>query len=111
MANRLVHVFYGTDMRCAHPGLIKIAAEAKVHLVNLKPGDLLCFINNKRDKIKVLAPLGEEDSEGVVAYYKSPHGRIDSNSVQFIPRAFDGSRLDMNSAIKSALLKRLNARG
>lgn len=87
MANRLLHIFWETDMRVRHDGLAKLArSKAKINVSELEAGDLLCFINRKRDRIMVLAGTGEEDSYGVLGYYRSPHGRIDEQAIQFIPQ-------------------------
>ena len=106
--NRIIHVFYDQDMRARHPGLAKRAKEERDFDVSkLRPGDVLCFINVKRDRLIALAGLEEENSFGVMGYYRSPHGRIDETAIQFIPKAFAGGNFRMNAAIKKALHKRL----
>lgn len=109
--SRIIHVFYDQDMRCRHDGLAKRAREEREFDVrDLRPGDVLCFINAKRDRLIALAGLDEENSHGVLGYYRSPHGRIDERAVQYIPQAFSGGTFKMKTAIKKALHDRLGER-
>lgn len=106
--NKLLYIFFDTDMRAQHDGLTERAKkEAKIKVQDLAPGSLLCFINRRRDRIKVLAGCAEQNSHGVLGYYKSPSGSIDIQSLQFIPEAFDGNRLTYDSMLRETLLERL----
>lgn len=105
---KILHVFFGTDMRCSQEGLKLVAETAGKKFDSLKPGEMFCFINNAETRIKVLAPTDEADSRGVLGSYMSPHGRIDLDAIQYIPRAFGGSGFDMNKAIKASLEKKLD---
>lgn len=109
---KLLHVFFDTDMRARHEGLLARAArERKFKRSDLAPGDLLAFINRKRDRIMVIAGLDEDDTYGVLGYYRSPHGRIDEMAIQFIPDAFAGGQIDYNQALHKALHERLGKKG
>lgn len=73
--NRLLHVFWDTDMRCGHDGLASIAKSEGIDASTLGIGNMLCFINRAKNKIKVLAPTTVMESGGggnIVAYYRSP---------------------------------------
>jgi len=112
MTNRLLHIFFDVDMRGRQNAMI---AHAKKHkkfsMDSFKQGDMLVFLNTKRNKIYVLAGLDEEDSYGVLAYYKSPHDRmIDPEAIQFIPEAFSGGSINMNSALRRTLIERFQAK-
>lgn len=109
MSNQhLMRIFWDTDMRGRHEALKQKAKDAGVNFEKLKPGDLLAFVNAARDRVMVLAPVsGEADSFGVLAYYRSPHGRIDEFALQYIPEAFGGGKLNMAKATEKAVLQRL----
>lgn len=106
--NRIIHVFYDQDMRCRHDGLwARALKERDFNKADLKAGDVLCFINSKRDRLMAIAGLDEEDGYGVLGYYRSPHGQIDETAIQYIPQAFNGGKFQMNKAIKKALTTKL----
>lgn len=107
MSNRLLHVFYDVDMRGRHEALAQVAKKEKIDIKNIRPGDMVCFINTAKDRIMVLAGVNEVDSFGVLGYYRSPHGRIDEMAIQHIPSAFNGGKFEMKKAIEKALVKRL----
>lgn len=108
MSNRIMHLFFDTDMRGRHEALAERAKqERKFNISTAKPGDLLVFINRSRDRVMVLAGTGEEDGFGVLAYYRSPHGRIDMNAIQYIPQALSGGELKMDRATCKALKVKL----
>lgn len=104
---RLLRVFFDTDMRGRHEALIARAKEEKIEFSKLKPGDVLAFVNGKRDRIMALAVTDEKDSFGVLGYYRSPHGRIDPFAIRYIAEAFGGGKFDMTPAIRQALEERL----
>lgn len=107
--SKLLHVFFDTDFRCRHAGLAARAKkESKFDIDDLGPGDMLVFINAARDRVMVLAGLDEDDSHGVLGYYRSPHGRIDLEAIQYIPDAFAGGNLRFESALKKSLIERLS---
>lgn len=104
---KLLHLIRETDMRCSHEGLLARAKLEGVPLTKLGPGDVIAFLNTGRDRIKVLAFTGEKDGFGVMGYYRSPHGRVPPEAMEFIPAAFGGDGFRMDRAIKEGLLKLL----
>ena len=72
--NKLVHVFFGVNMSAQHDGLLTIMSTKKLKPEKLAPGEMVCFINNARDRIKILARANEENTRGVIGYYRSPRG-------------------------------------
>lgn len=111
MTNRIIHVFFDTDMRCGHIGLAeKAKKEGNIEVNDLETGHLLCFINAKQDRIMILTGTDEEKSYGVLAYYRSPRGRIDLDSIRFIPEAFNAGGINYDRALKKSLIERLGKR-
>lgn len=105
--SRLLRIFWDIDFRNRHDGLKEIMKKEGVDWKKIKPGDLVAFVNTARDRVIVLAPVDEEDTHGVMGYYRSPHGRIDEYAFQHIPEAFGGGRLDMKGAIKKAVMQKV----
>lgn len=101
--SRLLHVIPDTDMRARHEGLREFAKKRGVRWKSLRPGDIVAFLNTKRDRVMVLGVLDEEDSFGLMGYYRSPHGRVAPEAIQYIPEVFGGGRFDMNAATRKAL--------
>jgi len=101
--SRLLHIIPDTDMRARHEGLADWAKKNGVRWKNLKPGDIVAFLNTKRDRIMVLGVLDEEDSYGLLGYYRAPHGRVMPEAIQYIPKVFGGGRFNMNEATREAL--------
>lgn len=107
---KLFRVIPDTDMRCRHQGLLAQALAAGVKKKDLKAGDILAFINGAKDRVMALAILEEEDSYHVLGYYRSPHGRVAPESIEFIAEAFGADGLDMDQAIRKGLEKLLGNR-
>jgi len=98
MTQKLIRCFLGTDLRCQHDGLTKLAHKQKVDVDKLKPGQHIIFINNALNKLKMYS------SGNILSYLRLPNGRIDLNTLGDIPRAF-GS--DMKTKYTSALKKQI----
>lgn len=105
--SRLLHIIADTDMRARHEGLSVWAKKNGVKWKNLKPGDIVAFLNTKRDRVMVLGVMDEADSFGLLGYYRSPHGRVMPEAIQYIPKVFGGGRFDMNEATREALVELL----
>lgn len=69
----------------------------------LKAGDIVIFLNADKTKFMLLAMTAERDSQGVLCYYRSPHGRVPPEALQFVPEAFGGQGFNMNRAIRIGL--------
>ena len=110
---KLVHIIWDADLRGRQPGLAaQMKTVAKLKPTDLDPGELVVFVNRKRDKIAVLAGVSEEESLGVMGYYCSPSGRVDTMALQYIPQSFGANgRMDMNEATRKAILERLKKKG
>jgi len=108
--NKLLRVIYETDMRGRHEYLAAQAEKLGIHVTKLKPGNLVAFVNTARDRLMVLGGVDEENSYGVLGYYRSPKGRIDEHALQYIVHAFSGGKLEMRKAIRMSLESRLSKR-
>jgi hypothetical protein len=106
MNNRLLHVFFEVNMGNQHDGLAILALERKVSLKALQPGELVCFVNKAQTRLKIVAGTGEPDGLGIIAYYRSPKGRLDLRALKYIPTAFNGSAIDFKVAIKKSFESR-----
>lgn len=99
---KAIRVFFNVDLRCSHEGLEAVAKKNQIDPAKLQPGEYLVFINNYQDRIKLYA------SNHVVAYYKSPHGRIDLRAISKIPEAFKASgKIDYDAAVKKVIEEHL----
>ena len=97
---KILRCLMGADLRCGHEGLKLQIARQKLDLSTLEEGDLVVFINNARDKIKVFA-----SGPNLFAYYRAPKGsKIDLKAIQYIPRAFQYRGLiDYEQSLKEML--------
>lgn len=97
MKRNLVRVFFSSDMRCSHKGLKLICEEN-----NFSPSEneLVVFVNRKQTMFKLLS------GPDTVGFYKSPSGRVTMDAIQYLPEAFNGHRINFNSAIKRALFQK-----
>lgn len=100
---RIIHVFFDVDMRAGQAGLAEVAKKGGKSVKKLQPGEFVCFLNSQKTIIKVLAPTGEADSFGILSQYRSPHGKIDLNAVDYIPAAFGAGSFNMNKALRMSL--------
>jgi len=107
---KLLHVFFDTDMRGRHEALDARALEdRKFDVKKLKPGDVLCFINTKQDRLMLLSGVNEQDTFGILGYYRSPHGRIDLKCIGYIQESFGGSaEVTMQEALRKRLDKHIS---
>lgn len=87
------------DLRSGHDGLASLAKQFEIDVRKLLPGEYLVFINSAKNKIKVYA------ANNVVAYLKlSNGGRVDLNSIRYIPQAFTASgQIDYDEALKRSI--------
>jgi hypothetical protein len=93
-----------------HDFLARVARkEAGIMVEKLRPGDLLCFVNRKMDKLALLSFIPEAESHGVLGYYKSPGGRkINERALRYIPQSYGANgSIDMDAATRKAILEQL----
>lgn len=81
--NKILRVFLDTDMRKQHDGLFQVAADHKVNVKNLDPGEHVIFINSALNKIKIYS------ARGLLSYYRKDKGKIDLNLIEHIPESFN----------------------
>lgn len=106
--NRLLHIFWDVSMALQHDGLTELLKKNKAPLPHqLNPGEMLLFVNKRKDKFKVIAGTSETESNGVLAYYKTRGRPIDVQALKYIPEAFSGQTIKYNSALKRTLEERL----
>jgi len=99
---KVIRVFLDADLRGQHNSLAKAAKKTKLNVENLVSGQYVVFVNRARDRIKIFA------ANNIIAYYKSPSGRIDMHTIALIPQAFEGpSGLNYDKALRKSLEKRL----
>lgn len=107
---RLCYVIPETNMQRQHNGLIQHLADLGIKFQDLKKGDVVAFLNRKETMLRVLAVLPEKNSLGFVGTYKSPHGRVPLEAIQYITHAMGGDGFHMNKAIRMGLEKLLGKR-
>lgn len=104
--NRVLQVFLNADLRCSHDGLREIAKKGGLDVKDLQPGQYIVFLNAAKDRLKLYA------ANNVVAYMKQPDGgKIDPRMIAELPRAFNGTTINYETAIKEALMKIFARRG
>lgn len=110
MARRLVHILENSDLRGRHVSLRTWAARNGVNLERIRSGDLVAFLNRRKTQLAILVALEEEDSLGLLAWYKSPHGRVPPEAMEFLPVAFGMEGFQMAAALRAGLEKLLARR-
>lgn len=96
---RITRVFLDVDLRQSFDGLRDMATKAKAEL---KGDTTILFINAARTKFKVLR------SDTYLIYYSNGGKRIPIEAIRYLPKAFSGSHMEMNNAIKTSLQSKLN---
>lgn len=85
------------DLRGGHDYLARLAMTGGLDITTLKQGDVVVFLNRKQDKVKVYA------HNNIIAYWRSPSGRISLDMIRWIPRCFNGKDFDFNQATKKMI--------
>lgn len=99
---KLVRVFFDTDMRNQHDGLLKIAKKEGVDAASIAPGEHILFINTKMNRMKMLS------SGGVLSYWRGRQGeRVNLEAIQYIPDAFSAGKINYTKALKNLMLGKL----
>lgn len=100
--NKIISVFPNSDLRSSHKGLSILAVKAKRKNSNeLLNGEFHLFLNRSQSMFKMLA------ANNVLVHYKSPRGRVDIQTIQYLPECFNGGKLDYDKALKAVLEKTL----
>jgi hypothetical protein len=105
---RVQQCFLDTDLRLGIPGLIQLCEENKINLEERRVGEMIVFINHRRDQIRVLACNGTKSP--VMAAYRMPEGRIyDLRVIGEIPRAFrSAGEINFDKALENVLRRHLD---
>lgn len=95
----IIRYFSGVHLGLGHPGLTKLASKHGLKVNELGDGEYVLFANTRMTGIKLFA------QNNCIAYYKSPSGRIDPRVIALIPRFFNGTRIDLDGALREVILK------
>ena len=102
-APRIQQVFLDADLRPMARGLVETCLAHGIDVTRREHGELIVFLNRKRDYIKVLACNRSE--QPVLCCYRLPHGQVyDLSIIGEIPAAFrlDGT-VDISKAMRQAV--------
>lgn len=97
---KIARVFLETDMRLGFQGLHKVLLQHKVNPLNLDPEHYYVFMNRARTKFKVV-------SGHYLVYFNNGNKLIPLDAIQYLPRNFGGSQLEMSEAVRKVVLKSL----
>lgn len=97
---KIVRYFPETHLGNGHQGLMKLADKVGINCKNLNKGEYVVFVNRDQTAVKLFAP------GNVVAHLKMPGSqRLDPRIISLIPRFFNGSRINYDSALEEVLRK------
>lgn len=105
MANKLLHIFFGCDMRSGHEGLKALLKKKKVNIDAISPGDCIIFMNGEQTRLKMFASTTE-----CLLHLNTGNRRIDPATIPDLPKYFNGQRLDYGAALKDAITKHMARR-
>lgn len=96
--NKILQIFFNTDLRCAHDGLAILAKKEKLNVDKLRVGQFLVFMNTKQSQLKIYA------AGRTIAHFKMPnHRRMNLKVLQMIPRFFNGKELKYDEALSEII--------
>jgi hypothetical protein len=101
MASKLLKFYFEADLRAGHDGLRK---KYKLDPDSFASGDFIIFINKRLSGFKLYG------SNNTIVYYRSPRGRIDLNTIQFLPQVFNAGKLDYDKALEIMFKKKRGIR-
>lgn len=90
MNNKIVRVFLDTNLSCSHLGLSNIAHKNNIKIDTLTNGEFIIFLNRSKTAFKLFT------SNNVIIYYKSKSGRLDLNTLRYIPRVFNAKDIKID---------------
>lgn len=96
MKATIIEVIYDSDLRAQHKGLTYQAKRHGIRIENLKAGRFVCFMNGKKDRLKMLT------CSSVLVYLKSD-SVIRKEQIELIPTLFYGPKFDFKKAIDLGL--------
>lgn len=99
--NRILRIFWDINMNCQHDGLTKIAKKEKVILSDLGIGEFVCFLNRKKDRLKIFT------ADNILVYARAPKGQIDLGTIKRIPYYFRSGKFQYDEALQAELEVRL----
>jgi hypothetical protein len=100
--NKILRCVFGADMRAAHAGLSSMLEKNfDIKTENLEAGEYVVCINKAKTIVKIYA------GGNVIAHYKSRKGTIDTRTLQYIPKYFNGRGFDYAGAIGELVRKEL----
>jgi hypothetical protein len=106
MANKLLHIFFGVDMRSGHEGLKALLTKKKVALSSIgKKGDCVIFLNTAQNRLKMFSSGTE-----CILHLNTGNRRIDAATIPTLPEYVNGERLDYPGALRDAILKQMKGR-
>lgn len=101
-AQKIIRFFPETDMRNGHDGLAEIAKKNNVNVSQLKIGEYVIFTNKKKTAIKMYAP------NHIIVHQRLPGGaRLDTRVISLIPKYFNGTKINLEGALKEVITKAL----
>ena len=102
---KLLHCFFGVDMRSGHEGLKQLLGKKKVALGSIKQGDCIIFMNTAQNRLKMFASGTE-----CLLYVNNGNRRIDPATIPNLPQYVNGDRLDYGAALRDAIKKHMARR-
>ena len=108
---KILYVVNDFNMCGQHASSISQLKLHGVDFYKLSPGDIVVMINRKKTILRLVAALPEKESFGFLGTYKSPHGAVPLDAIQFISQVLDSKGFDMNKAIRLSLEKTLGVKG
>lgn len=98
--NRVIRYFPETNLQNGHDGLKKLAKKEGLDLTDLGPGQFVIFVNKRKNALKMFA------CGYLIAHLRLPDGeRLNPETIQFIPKFFNGTRIDYSGALREVMKK------
>jgi hypothetical protein len=97
---KLARVFLETDMRMGFQGLHRLLSKNQISPMNLNPEHYYVFMNRARTKFKVI-------SGHYLVYFNNGKRLIPLEAIQYLPKNFGGTQLEMSEAIRKVVLKQV----
>jgi len=98
--NRIIRYFPNTHMGNAHHGLAEIAAQHKININKLNPGEFVIFVNNDQTALKMFGP------GNIIAHLRMPGSeKINPRVISMIPKFFNGTQIEYDKALREVIQK------